>query len=164
MTKPHFSSQLFELISHLLDSHTKPGQTLFFVPVLSSAHAISYQNPFGPETLIFISTFWVHTTSRWTQVFFGPTNLSFHTQVRSHASVYWTIIIPFHQSGPSYLPYFISFHPLDRLIALYSLSTIHTTLIELNSSYLVPFYQSFFIQPSELCITYVILSVRSYYM
>ena len=44
----------------------------------------------------------------------------------------------------------------------HSLNSIHTSLM--NSPHLVPFHRSCFIQPCELCIAYVILSDRSYFM
>ena len=85
--KPYFSYQLFEFIPRPVD------------PAL-----LSYKHLSSPQTLFFILSFRAHTTSRWLsfilmQTSFGPTNLIFScyvpsTQVCSHASVHWTLIIP----------------------------------------------------------------------
>ena len=106
-----------------------------------------------------------------------PTNLIFHNnfssvcrvpsnQFRSHASVHWTLIIPsivpslfdlISSTGPN-----LSHYVHLVLLIPYSLNSIHTSLM--NYPHLVPLYRSCFIQPSELCIAYVILPDRSYFM
>ena len=149
-----FSYQFFEFILHSID----PG--LFLC-----------KRPLGPQTLFFISR---PVDPLWP---FGPTKLIFHsifssacyvplTQVRSHTSVHWTLIIP--SIVPSLFDFISSTGPnLSNyvhwvLLMPYSLNSIHKSLI--NSPHLIPFHRSCFIQPSELCIAYVILSDRSYFM
>ena len=168
------------------DKHLIPGPfgptNLIFRTIFSiTCHVPSTQLRSHASTLRPINLI-SHTTSRrpnfaLMQAPFGPTNLIFHrifssechipsAQVHSHTSVHWTLIIPsivlslfdlISSTGPN-LSHYV------HLVVLmpHSLNSIHTSLM--NYPHLVPFHRSGSIHPSELCIAYVILSDRSYFM
>ena len=163
---------------------------LIFHTIFSSACYVpstqlhSHASILRPTKLIFHTNFLsaCHVPSTQVHSHAGvlrPTNFIFHTnflsachvpstQIHSHASisVHWILIIP--SIVPSLFDLISSIGPnLSHYVHLvllmpHSLNSIHTSLM--NCPHLVPFRQSCFIQPSELCIAYVILSDRSYFM